>query len=84
MKHIEYINGIADMIISDYKHNVRSFDIKLNKVSYLRPTDEWTCEIWYAGIDDDQWLQEKVTFTTGTPLVEISKLVFDTLDSIVL
>jgi hypothetical protein len=84
MKHIEYINGIVDMIISDYKYNVRTFDIKLNKVSYLRPTDEWTCEIWYADVNGDQWHSEKVTFTTGTPLNEIHKLVFDTLDSIVL
>lgn len=84
MKHIEYINGIVDMIISDYKYNVRDFRIELRKTSYLRPTDTWTCEIWYEMPEGDEWLDTKVSFTTGTPLVEISKLVFDQLDSIVL
>lgn len=72
------------MIISDYKHNVRDFSIELRKTSYLRPTDTWTCEIWYADIEADNWNELKVSFTTGMPLYEVSKLIQDTLDNVVL
>lgn len=84
MKHIEYINGIVDMIISDYKYYVRDFKIELRKASYLRPADTWTCEIWWESVESDEWQIETVSFTTNTPLIEIRHLIHATLDNIVL
>lgn len=84
MKHTEYINGVVDMIISDYKHYERNFSIELRKTSYSRPNDTWTCEIWYADVEWDEWQIENVSFTTPTPLIEIRHLIHATLDSIVL
>lgn len=84
MKHTEYINGIVDMIIADYRHYERDFKIELRKTSYLRPDDTWTCEIWYAGEDWEDYEIEKVEFKTSTPLIEIRNLVHATLDSVIL
>jgi hypothetical protein len=81
MKHIEYINGIVDMIISDYKHNQENKEITLEGVTYIRPSDEWICQLWYP-ISEEKRTFDTVSFTTGTPLNEIAKLVHDKMDNI--
>lgn len=81
MRTLEYTTGLVDMAIADYKANQYNKDIELNGVTYMRPSDEWICQLWFPESAEKHTF-ETVSFHTGTPLIEIQRLIHEAMESI--